>query len=184
MVEKPDADVVVLEGRAASDDRETLLPGIDALYAEAFAVTPYAGLTWAATAWQFVIYDGADAQRVVASTLGLLVRRCFVADTPVLVGGIAGVATLQAARSRGYATQLLHAAAAKMRTLALPFGLLQCPDHRISFYEANGWRRANTPMRFDQPDGSSHPILENPMVLQLGDAAWPAGAIDMNGAPW
>jgi hypothetical protein len=40
------------------------------------------------------------------------------------------------------------------------------------------------PMYYDQPDGTRHRIIDNPMVMELGAQCWPSGDIDMNGEPW
>jgi GNAT superfamily N-acetyltransferase len=183
---KPDNrdKVITLDTREAERASDALLPGMDALFKEAFPDNVYPGVWWSNTAWQFVILDGEGAERRLVSSASLLVRRCFVGVQAVRVGGIAGVATLASHRGRGYAGAVIGSAVDKMRALGLPFGLLQCPDRRITFYESIGWRRAQASMYYSQPDGSRHRIIENPMVMQLADEAWPDGEIDMNGEPW
>jgi GNAT superfamily N-acetyltransferase len=183
---KPDHKdkVITLDSREAERDSGALLPGMGALFAEAFPDNVYPGVWWSNTAWQFVILDGEGPERRLVSSAALLVRRCFVGAHAVRVGGIAGVATLASQRGRGYGAAVINTAVEKMRALDLPFGLLQCPDRRITFYESIGWRQARVPMFYHQPDGARHRIIENPMVMQLGEATWPEGEIDMNGEPW
>jgi predicted acetyltransferase len=162
----------------------TKFPSLGALWADAYGPSENPDMVYAESAWHLLICEGAgEAQRVV-SNVGLQVRRCFAGGTPVRVGAIGGVATLTSHQGRGMAAQLMRAAHDKMRELGLEFGLLQCPDKRITFYEGLGWRQARVPMVFDQPDGSQHVCDENPMVLLLTARPWPAGDIDMNGLPW
>ncbi len=72
-----------------------------------------------------------------------------------------------------------------MRDVAgVPFGLLQCPTHRLTFYESLGWTQVHVPMWFSQPGGILRATPENVMVLRLGEEAWPEGEIDLNGLPW
>lgn len=176
--------VVMLDTRESERDAATLLPGTDALFAEAFPDNVYPGVWWSNTAWTFVIYEGEGAARRVTSAASLLVRKCSAGGVALRVGGIAGVATLKSHRGRGYGAAVIGAAVDKMRSLGLSFGLLQCPNQRITFYESLGWRQAGVPMYYDQPDGTRHRIIENPMVTELGAQRWPSGDIDMNGEPW
>jgi GNAT superfamily N-acetyltransferase len=103
----------------------------------------------------------------------------------IQVGAIGGVMTAEEARRRGYASMLLRAAADYfLDEWQLHFGLIQTADHNLKFYEGLGWRHVAVPMWFNQPGGIRRASPENPMVLALGDAVWPAGDIDMNGWPW
>jgi GNAT superfamily N-acetyltransferase len=151
--------------------------------AEAFPV-PWAEPVghWAPTEFQFI---ARDVTGKIVSSVGLVKRVAKAGGAEVLVGGIGGVMTATAARGHGYARALMSAAAECMRNeLQASFGLLQCPTHRISFYESLNWVHVKTAMWFSQPDGSRRATPENAMVLQLTDAIWPDGVIDMNGLPW
>jgi GNAT superfamily N-acetyltransferase len=150
-----------------------------------FAESVYRGIpmVWSHTPWLYVIRKTASGS--IVSSLGLLVRSCLVGGQSVRVAGIGGVMTAPNHRGAGLASKLLRAAAADMRAVhAVDFGLLQCPEHRITFYQALGWTQAAVPMWHTQPDGVRHAVLETPMLLRLTDAPWPPGDIDMNGTPW
>jgi GNAT superfamily N-acetyltransferase len=138
---------------------------------------------WADTEHYFV---GRNEQGEMVSSLGVL-RRCVIVNSQheINVGAIGGVMTAVAARKRGYAGTLLRAAAHFMRDdWGLKFGLIQTANHNLKFYEGLGWQHVLVPMWFSQPGNIRRATPENAMVLVLGDEAWPAGEIDMNGWPW
>ncbi len=134
----------------------TKFPTLGALWTNAYGQDTTPDLHYSESAWHFMICEGAGESQRVVSNVGLLVRRCIAGGAPVRVGGVGGVATLTTHRGRGMAQSLMRAAHGKMRELGLEFGLLQCPDERITFYESLGWRQVVVPMLFDQPDGSRH----------------------------
>ena len=138
---------------------------------------------WAKVEQNFFVRDELGE---IVSALGLLRRRVIVGGThEVMVGAIGGVMTAVVARRRGYASLLMFTAADYMRDeWKLQFGLLQCANHNMKFYESLGWQHRPVPMWFSQPGGIRRTSPENAMVLTLADAVWPAGEIDMNGWPW
>ncbi len=152
--------------------------------AESFTI-PYAVPVsdWTSAECHFV---ARDAQGRMLSALGVAQRTVIVGGTThVPVGTIGGVMTAVAARKQGHASALLRESARYMRDeLKLPFGLLQTADRNIAFYTGLGWQHMPVPMWFAQPGRPHVRCPENALVLQLGDAQWPEGEIDMNGWPW
>jgi GNAT superfamily N-acetyltransferase len=163
---------------SAADDA-----ALEMLSQEAFQSSPYKfiEMRWADPLCTYLIREAG----IPISALTILIRDVFVGDQAARVGGIGSVMTALRCRGRGHAGRLISAAEADFRDeYGLNFGLLQCPDARITFYESLGWRQAGVAMWHVQPDNTRHRILENPMIRELTDQPWPAGQIDMNGLPW
>jgi GNAT superfamily N-acetyltransferase len=173
----PEPQQTRVEVRAASAlDRDTRA-ALEAWFREQFGATAF---QWAEPEWYAMVRRGS----AMIGRLGILAREIRVADAQVRVGGIAGVATRPKWRRHGVASLALRAAAEFIaRELKLPFGLLLCRPAVSPVYAGLGWRRVEGPIRFRQPSGDAvYPGYI--MVLELGDARWPAGAIDMCGLPW
>jgi GNAT superfamily N-acetyltransferase len=124
-------------------------------------------------------------QRVVTHA-GILYRVIRVGDVRVPVGGLSRVMTLPEARGRGYARAVVASAAAFVGMwLWAPFALVLCAPECTAFYQALGWRTTNAPIACEQ--SGRQPALLNRVAMVLpcqGDAAWPAGPIDLCGPRW
>jgi GNAT superfamily N-acetyltransferase len=121
---------------------------------------------------------------VLVSRIGILRRVVTVGDDVVVVGGVSGVTTQPEHRHRGYATMLMKSAQKFMREeLPADFGLLICNAMHRAFYERLGWKNVPGPTVYAQP-GGTETCKGLTMTLELGRAAWPAGAIDLCGFPW
>jgi GNAT superfamily N-acetyltransferase len=143
------------------------------------------GIVWAEADWQQWVFD----EGTPVSTLKIIARTVIVAGTPVSVGGIANVMTPPALQGHGYASAAMRAAADFLRDgLGVPFGLLGCHPHRVSFYARLGWREIPAQFSYAQPDGRTNlrfPWQDVVMILPLANQPWPPGdPVDFNGLPW
>jgi predicted acetyltransferase len=101
------------------------------------------------------------------------------------VGGIGGVKTYPAARSRGLATAAIRRAVEFLRDeVDVEFALLVCEPDLIPFYERLGWRPFPGVLLVEQ-HGATVPFTFNrPMTLPVRQDAPPGGTIDLLGPPW
>jgi aminoglycoside 2'-N-acetyltransferase I len=120
----------------------------------------------------------------VVSILNIVDRQASVGERPVRLGGIGGVATHPDLRGKGYAAQVMEAAARFMAdSMGVDFGLLVCHPRLIPYYSRLGWQVVQGPLMADQPQGKvtmEHIVMILPCVRK----AWPPGAIDLCGLPW
>lgn len=145
-----------------------------------FAVPDYVWTPWGEKKWRVLVWAGDE----LVSHVGILERVVRVGGQPVRVAGLYTVMTAPEWRGKGLASDALRAAADFMRaSLEAEFGLLLCPDARLPFYRALGWRPVEASVVFDQPAGKTVSAL-NAMYLPLREAEWPAGTLDFCGPPW
>lgn len=122
--------------------------------------------------------------RQIVSLLGLTSRQVKAGGQWVFVAGVGGVATHPAFQRRGYAGLLMQRAREYIQDeIKAHFGLLVCGPHREHFYRSLGWQTINEPVLVETSTGK-HPWPENVMILPLTSQAWPAGLVDLCGAPW
>lgn len=135
---------------------------------------------WSGVDWHVLVRVDGE----LVSHVEIIERTCTVGGQAVRVGGIGGVATRGPWRGQGLASQALTRAMSFMRgDLGLDFGLLICLVTKIPFYRRLGWQVVPGPLFYDQPGGKvkdDGPV----MVWCRGQAAWPAGEIDLCGLPW
>jgi GNAT superfamily N-acetyltransferase len=137
-------------------------------------------LDWASGEWLAV---GKLAGQIVCIT-GILKRRIQVGEMALDVGGISGVATHPDHQRHGFGSLLLQRAAEFMGAdLHVDFGFLVCGKQTIPFYSKLGWEVVEAEMVFDFR-GAKRLFQGTIMVLPLGEKCWPAGRIDLCGAPW
>ena len=138
-------------------------------------------LAWS-DAQDWVVTGSLDGQ--VVSCLIIIERSGTVNGQPVRLGGIGGVATHPNAQRKGYARQIMLAAADFMRNqLKVEFGLLVCSPELTGYYARMGWQVVSGPLFADQPGGKARLDL-TVMVLPCGEQKWPGGSIDLCGLPW
>jgi hypothetical protein len=67
------------------------------------------------------------------------------------------------------------------------YGLLQCGDQVVGFYEATGWRRIDAPVRAIHPESQQWETIANNVLIMAGlwsFEAWPDGPVDLRGLLW
>ena len=134
---------------------------------------------WAPLYWRLLARVDGELVGVVE----ILERTVTVAGRPIRVAGIGNVITPVPWRKRGFATTLMHRALAfASDELKVPFCLLVCEPHVISFYERLGWQLVEGPLVFDQPAGKAT-WEHHTMVLPCAGETWPSGVIDLCGLP-
>jgi len=100
------------------------------------------------------------------------------------VAGIGGMATHPNHHRKGFGSVLLKATETFMRNeLQVTFGLLICADETQPFYELANWERVADLLYYYQED-QRRSLHTSVMILQLQNQTWPAGKIDLCGAPW
>jgi predicted N-acetyltransferase YhbS len=135
---------------------------------------------WGGNDWNLLLKTEAE----IVSHVGVVDRTITVAGRPLRVGGVGAVATAPAWQRRGYARQLMEAAAAFMRAeLRMAAGLLICGDSRVPYYRHLGWQTVPGPLLIDQPQGKVE-MPTNILVLLFSETSWPAGTIDLCGLPF
>jgi hypothetical protein len=160
-----------------TEEEHTQMAEIDRL---AFAGQPGEDLEWSDSDW--VVLGRMDGRLV--SQLGIVCRNVRVGDTVVPVGGVGGVATHPDFVRRGFAGQNLTLTTDFLRDrLGVQFGLLICAPERTAYYGKFGWLSMTAPMYFEFKGGQR--LFDAPvMILPLGSACWPDGAVDLCGKPW
>ena len=171
---------VTIRIKAASKLTPSERKPLNTLLERVFRDDPHAGLSYATTDWNVLVYAG----DVLASNVEILERTVTAGGTHMRVGGIGGVATLPEYRGRGLAGRGMSAAEKFIKEdLGLEFGLLITGLHRQTFYEGMGWRVISEPVYFDQPGGK----IRNDgltMFLALSGKPWPPGEVDFCGLPF
>lgn len=146
----------------------------------------YAGIDrWAEPDLILVTFDA--AQWAAAAELAL--RTVRAGTVPVRIAGVSGVMTHPEYRGRGFAReimkQVMETAAERLETAE--FGLLDCRNELVGFYEPLGWRREPGKI-FYSIEGKREmydPDHVNIMVYTIkSDAVWPGGDVDLLGLPW
>ena len=135
---------------------------------------------WSDNDWNVWLRSGDE----IVSHVGIVDRTITVGGRPLRVGGVGAVATASEWRRRGYARQLMEAAAAFLRDeLHVPAGLLICGEETAPYYGRLGWQTVPGPLLIDQPQGKVAMSAEI-MVLLFDETPWPAGTIDLCGLPF
>jgi len=139
------------------------------------------GLEWTDEAdWRVWL----EIEGEIVSFLIIVVREARVGETPVRLAGIGGVATHPAHQRRGYAAQVMDAAAVFMRdSLRVDFGHLLCSPDLLPYYARFGWQAVEGPLLVDQPGGKIS-LDHIHMILPCASDLWPAGTLDLCGLPW
>jgi predicted N-acetyltransferase YhbS len=133
---------------------------------------------WAEADWSFLGFDGDE----LVAYFNLVDRVVSVDDVPVRVAGLNNMVTLPGHRGKGHASRLLREGQPRWFDLGFQAGLLLCADALVPFYARLGWRRAECPVVYAQPDGewtwkASCMLLEREPLVALR-------RIDLCGAPW
>ena len=137
---------------------------------------------WSPSDWAVMV----KVDRHVVAHTGILYRVIRVDETRIAVGGFTQVMTLQNWRGRGYARASLEGASDFVRMmLAAPFALVICPAGDAAFYQRLGWQVHDAPITAEQSGRSTimHDQVAATLACQPG-VVWPAGPIDLGGAPW
>jgi aminoglycoside 2'-N-acetyltransferase I len=166
--------------KAASQLTPSEQKSLSDLLERVFRDDPHAGLSYATTEWNVLVYAG----DVLASNVDIVQRAINAGERTVRVGGIGGVATLPEYRGRGLASQAMSAAMKFVKDdLGLDFGVLLTNLHRQTFYEGMGWKVISEPAYFDQPSGK---VVNDglTMILALTGKPWPPGEVDFCGLPF
>ncbi len=146
------------------------------------ATLPAMQYVWAPVQWHFLVYDDAGQ---MASHVGVLTREVLLDGVLVRIGGVGGVQTHPDARGRGYASAAMKRAAAFFHDeAAVPFALLFCGTHRVSFYGGLGWERFRGLVTVAQPGGSIPFNMNETMVLSVRRDTPTDGILDLQGLPW
>lgn len=140
-------------------------------------------------------YSPADTHLLVTHGSELVAHAGFrrrliaVGEHDVAVGGTGGLLVSEQARGGGLGGRLMREFARTMRSTAgIEFGYLGCLSEVVPFYTSSGWQRVTATERsHSRTDGSvvvatDDPILILPVTRAVSE--WPAGAIDLRGAPW
>jgi GNAT superfamily N-acetyltransferase len=132
-----------------------------------------------------VVFDGPRW----TATAELADRRVRVGTVPVRVAGVSGVMTHPEYRGRGLARKLMRRTMelAAERFSRTGFGLLDCRNELVGFYEPLGWRREEGKIFYTLHGrrGMYDPEHVNIMIYPMRpDAVWPGGDVDFLGLPW
>ncbi len=120
----------------------------------------------------------------LVSQLGVLNRTIYIGGQSLSIAGIGGVATHPEFQRRGFAANVLQAAAEQMRRLGgYDFAMLYCDLKLIPYYAKSGYRQALNRIYILQ-HGKQVLFEDHQMVLPLSGKAWPDGDVDVNGPPW
>ncbi|MFP4561735.1 MAG: GNAT family N-acetyltransferase [Spirochaetia bacterium] len=124
-----------------------------------------------------------------ASTAELAERNVRAGTVPVRIAGVSGVMTHPDYRGRGLARDLMIRVMelAAERFPDADFGLLDCRNEVVGFYEPLGWRREPGRIFYtlDGRRGMYDPEHVNIMIYPLkAGAEWPGGDVDFLGLPW
>lgn len=146
----------------------------------------YAGIDrWDEPDLTLVTFDGPQW----VSTAELADREVRAGMTAVRVAGVSGVMTHPEYRGRGLArnTMIRVIELAAERYGETEFGLLDCRNELVRFYEPLGWRREPGKIFYtlDGKRGMYDPGHVNIMVYPMRpEAVWPGGDVDFLGLPW
>lgn len=122
--------------------------------------------------------------------VGFQRREILVGGVDVAVAGTGGVLVEEDARGSGLGRRLMRRAQQAMLDIGgIRFGYLGCRPAVVPFYESAGWRRVHARERHsDRLDHAKTvvddrtPILISSVLSEVD--SWPAGDIDLRGAPW
>lgn len=140
----------------------------------------FANIQWASPDWMALGF----LHEELVTQLSIPKREIMVGAEKNWVAGIGGMATHPKHHHKGYGSALLKATETFMRDeLRVPFGLLICADETQPFYELSRWMRVADVLSYHQGD-QKRTLYTSVMILQLQNRTWPAGKIDLCGAPW
>ncbi len=138
------------------------------------------GYQWSDNDWNLWLRSEGE----FISHVGVVDRIVTAGGQPLRIGGVGAVATAPEWRRRGYARQLMEAAAVFMRDeLRVRAGLLLCGDEMAPYYGRLGWQTVPSPLLVDQPQGKVV-MAATIMVLPFDETPWPAGTVDLCGLPF
>ncbi len=138
------------------------------------------GYQWSDNDWNLWLRSEGE----FVSHVGVVDRTITVGGQPLRIGGVGAVATAPEWRRRGYARQLMEAAAVFMRDeLRVRAGLLLCGEVMEPYYSRLGWQTVPGPLLVDQPQGKVAREATI-MVLLFDETTWPAGTVDLCGLPF
>jgi GNAT superfamily N-acetyltransferase len=136
---------------------------------------------WAAPEWGVFVSD--DAGTLLSYT-GIVIRIATVDGSPVLAGGIGGVATHPSHRGKGYAPLGIARALEFLLSRDIAFALLVCRDELVAYYESLGWRLFDGTVINTQFGDREVFTFNNVMVDDLKAPAPNSGTIDLQGPAW
>jgi GNAT superfamily N-acetyltransferase len=129
-----------------------------------------------------------DQHHAIVAHLDLETRTIQVGDDEVLVAGIGEVATAPGLQGSGIGRRLMAELQRVLKTdVPVSFGILQCGDQVLGFYESTGWLRIDAPVRAIHPDSGQWETITNNVLVTPGMLpidAWPEGAVDLQGLLW
>jgi aminoglycoside 2'-N-acetyltransferase I len=169
--------------RLSNADREAVRLLSLAVYPpETLADWPGRQIEWSTPEWCIRVW-GEEEQ--LAAYVGVHLRDALCEGHPVRIGGIGGVKTHPAARSRGLASLGLRRAVEFFREQPeVAFALLVCEPHLLDFYGRLGWNEFHGQLRVRQHgvpvDFTFNRVMTHPVHLEVPKA----GVIDLCGPPW
>jgi aminoglycoside 2'-N-acetyltransferase I len=129
-----------------------------------------------------------DQNNAIVAHLDLETRTIQVGDDDVLVAGIGEVATAPHLQGSGIGRRLMAELQQVLQSdVPVSFGILQCGDQVIGFYETTGWQRIDAPVRAIHPDSGQWETITNNVLITPGTlpvTAWPEGPVDLRGLLW
>jgi aminoglycoside 2'-N-acetyltransferase I len=156
-------------------------PLVDLVYPpEIMATIVWRDITWAHADERVLVYD---EERLV-SLAGLYLRQGLHDGLIVRIGGIGGVMTHPAYRTRGFASAALRRAEQSFRAHGVDFTLLFCEPKNFAFYSGLGWQVFSSIVIVEQPSGRGPFTIMTAMVRATSKAAPTGGTIDLCGLPW
>lgn len=165
------------------DDRAAVRELSDAVYPPAkWADWPGRRLEWAPHEWCVRIWD---ADGMLASYVGIVLRQARYENQPVQIGGIGGVKTHPAARGYGHARQGIQRAVEFFQASpAVAFALLVCEPPLIGYYARLGWQEFAGRLLITQRGVATEFTFNRVMVHGIRDEAPTTGTIDLAGPTW
>ncbi|MBL8100966.1 MAG: GNAT family N-acetyltransferase [Anaerolineales bacterium] len=140
----------------------------------------FANIRWATPDWMALGF----LHEELVTQLCMPKREIMVGVEKIWVAGIGGMATHPKHHHKGYGSALLAATEPFIRDeIQVPFGLLICANTTRPFYERARWQHAANMLYYRQDD-QRRELHTSVMTLQLQNQTWPAGKIDLCGAPW
>ena len=147
---------------------------------EIMATMVWRDVTWAHADERVLVHD---EERLV-SHAGLYLRQGLHDGSAVRIGGIGGVMTHPAYRTRGFASAALRRAEESFRAHGVDFALLFCEPKNFAFYGGLGWRVFPGMVIVEQPNGRGPFTIMTTMVRDVSTPAPSVGTIDLCGLPW
>lgn len=169
------ADFTEEETRALRDLVDAVYPGSTP------DSDPTRAREWERPKWAVLV--SVDSGDLVSHT-GIVSREATVDGSPVLIGGIGGVATDPRHRGKGYAPLGMSRALDFLLARKADFALLVCRDDLVAYYTALGWRLFTGTVldtQFGEPEVFT---FNNVMVGDLAAEAPREGTIDLRGPAW